>query len=242
MDAVRRQELEELARRLGHEFTDLSLLDTALHHSSYVHEHVKESLASNERLEFLGDAVLELVVTELLYDLFPAASEGQLSKARSGVVNEGRLAATARSLGLGRYLRLGRGEEKQGGRDKTSILADALEAVVAAVYLDGGLEAARGFLHRLLGREAARALRRAPRQDYKTRLQERVQEKLHITPRYQLLHSEGPDHDKTFTVALVIGEQEVSQGRGKSKKEAEQEAARVGLEKLAAGELLGDPA
>ena len=240
MDAVRRQELEELVRRLGHEFADLSLLDTALHHSSYVHEHVKEGLVSNERLEFLGDAVLELVVTELLYRLFPGASEGQLSKARSGVVNEGRLAAAARSLGLGGYLRLGRGEEKQGGRDKSSILADALEAVVAAVYLDGGLEAARRFLHELLGEEAARSLRRAPRQDYKTRLQERVQEILHITPRYQLLHSEGPDHDKTFTVALVIGEQEVSQGRGKSKKEAEQEAARVGLEKLEAGELAGE--
>ncbi|KMY68718.1 ribonuclease III [Desulfocarbo indianensis] len=232
MDDSRKLALQGLASDIGHDFQDLSLLDWALSHSSWVHEHPDEANGSNERLEFLGDAVLELVITEHLFRRFPEANEGQLSKARSGVVNENRLAATARALSLGEHLLLGKGEEGQGGRDKPSILADALEAIVAAVYLDGGLEAARGVLQGLLAEVAERSLARAPKRDFKTRLQERVQEALHITPRYKLLAASGPDHDKTFLVVCLVEEREVAQGSGKSKKEAEQEAARAGLEVL----------
>ncbi len=230
MDAQRQQNLENLARRLGHGFADLGWLHAALCHSSYVHEHPEEESGSNERLEYLGDAVLELVITELLYHRFPQASEGQLSKARSGVVNESRLAATARELDLGSHLLLGRGEESQSGHEKPSILADALEAVVAAIYLDGGLEAARGVIHGLLEPVAEQSILRAPKKDYKTRLQERVQEALHITPRYRLVGAEGPDHQKLFQVALEIDGQTICTGSGHSKKEAEQAAAQQGLE------------
>jgi ribonuclease-3 len=232
MDDSRRLALEGLASDIGYSFNDLSLLDRALHHSSWVHEHPEETPESNERLEFLGDAVLELVITEHLFHRFLEASEGQLSKARSGVVNEARLAATARDLQLGEYLLLGKGEETQGGRDKASILADALEALLAAVYLDGGLEAARGVFTELLADAAERSLSRAPKRDFKTSLQEKVQEALHVTPRYKLLLTLGPDHNKTFTVVCLVEGQEVAQGSGKSKKEAEQDAARASLEVL----------
>lgn len=230
MDPERAAALAQLADKLAHRFVDPQILEAALRHSSYVHEHPEEGGESNERLEFLGDAVLELVITEMLYQRFPQASEGQLSKARSGVVNESRLAATAGALGLGQYLLLGRGEESQNGHQKPSILADALEAVVAAVYLDGGLTAARQVITDLLAPVAEQAILRAPKKDYKTRLQERVQEALHITPRYLLLAAEGPDHDKLFRVALEIDNQPVAIGQGRSKKEAEQHAAQQGLD------------
>lgn len=230
MDPERAAALTELSDKLGHRFHDLGLLEAALRHSSYVHEHPDQAGVSNERMEFLGDAVLELVITQLLFERFPQASEGQLSKARSGVVNEGRLAATAGGLGLGQYLLLGKGEESQNGHQKPSILADALEAVTAAVYLDGGLPAARQVLLNLLGPVAERSIMRAPKKDYKTRLQERVQEALHITPRYLLLSAEGPDHDKLFLVSVEIDGQAVATGQGRSKKEAEQHAAQQGLD------------
>jgi ribonuclease-3 len=230
MEPARSSELRELQVKLGYQFQDQELLDAALRHSSYAHEHAELAGQSNERLEFLGDAVLELVVTHLLYERFPLASEGQLSKARSGVVNESRLAATARRLDLGGYLLLGRGEESQNGRDKPSILADAMEAVVAAVYLDGGLEAAQGVLAEIMGPAAEQAIVRAPKKDYKTRLQEKVQEALHLTPRYRIVASEGPDHDKTFQVVVEIDGRSVAEGSGRSRKEAEQEAAQRGLD------------
>jgi len=232
MEPAQHPGLSELVQRLGYSFTDPGLLLTALSHSSYVHEN-PEAAESNERLEFLGDAVLELVITQHLYHSCPEASEGQLSRARSAVVNEHRLSDHARRLGLGEHLLVGRGEELQGGRDKSSILADALEAVAAAVYLDGGLEAARDWLIGMLGEEAAKSLGRAPRRDYKTRLQEAVQERLKVTPRYRLVEASGPDHDKTFTVELFIGDKSAARGVGKSKKEAEQDAARQGLEAFA---------
>jgi ribonuclease-3 len=232
MDDTRRQALEGMAKEIDFEFSNLDLLDQALHHSSWVHEHPDEALGSNERLEFLGDAVLELVITEHLFHRFPEANEGQLSKARSGVVNEARLAATARELGLGDYLLLGKGEEGQGGRDKPSILADAMEALLAAVYLDGGLTSARKVFAELLADAAERSLSRAPKRDFKTRLQEKVQEAIHVTPRYKLLETSGPDHDKSFLVACLVDGEQVAQGTGKSKKEAEQDAARTSLEAM----------
>ncbi len=240
MDQARMLELKELSQKISYEFSDLSLLAEALRHSSYAHEHAEQGLGSNERLEFLGDAVLELVVTEMLFQRFPRASEGSLSKARSSMVNEGYLADTARQLELGRYLRLGKGEESQGGRDKSSILADALEAVLAAVYLDGGLARVTRVLDRLLGEQAGRSLEVAPRKDYKTRLQEKVQEVLHLTPRYELLGTEGPDHDKTFHVAVLVNGRRLAQGSGRSKKEAQQNAAKNGLARWEAQADLAD--
>ncbi|MCB2227289.1 MAG: ribonuclease III [Desulfarculaceae bacterium] len=230
LDLEQSQLLKELCRRLGHEFANQALLRQALRHSSYIHEHPEEDGDSYERLEFLGDAVLELSITEMLFARFPEASEGQLSKARAGVVNENRLASTARDLGIGPCLMLGRGEELQGGRDKPSILADVVESLAAAIYLDAGLEAARRVLLDLLGPAAERALERAPKKDFKTRLQEEVQERLHLTPVYEMIEAEGPDHAKVFTVAVIIGERSVASGKGRSKKEAEQEAACAALD------------
>lgn len=230
MDQDRSRKLSRLMGEMGFRFNDASLLDRALQHSSFVHEHPETGADSNERLEFLGDAVLELVITEFLFQRFPQAAEGVLSKARSGVVNEARLARTARKLDLGRYLLLGRGERGQGGFDKSSLLADAFEALLAAIYLDGGLYPVRQLVMRLLAPAAEEAISRAPRLDYKTRLQEKVQEVMHLTPRYKLVDTKGPDHDKTFVAALVIEGREAATGTGKSKKEAEQEAARQGLE------------
>ena len=232
MDAARRENLTEFEGRLGHAFRDVSHLNTALCHSSYIHEHPEEHLEANERMEFLGDAVLELCITRLLYFKYPDEPEGKLSKARSGMVNEHRLEKIARGLGLGEYLLLGKGEELQGGREKPSILADALEAVLAGIYLDSGLEGADGTIKRLFEPYLKNAIRRASRKDYKTRIQELVQEKQHMTPRYTLEDSRGPDHDKTFFVALTVGEEVLARGEGKSKKEAEQHAAQKGLEIL----------
>lgn len=155
--------LTQLCERLGYSFSEPALLLQAVRHSSYIHEHPEEMDQSYERLEFLGDAVLELVITELLYQRFPEASEGHLSKARAGVVNENRLAGVARSLDLGPCLLLGRGEEMQGGREKPSILADVVEAIAAAVYLDGGLDQAREVLGRLLAEATEKAMLRSPK-------------------------------------------------------------------------------
>ena len=232
MDAIRQENLLAFAGRLGHAFEDLSHLNNALCHSSYVHEHPDEHLDANERMEFLGDAVLELCITRLLYFQYPDAPEGKLSKARSGMVNESRLDTIARELGLGEHLLLGKGEELQGGREKPSILADALEAVLAGVYLDSGLEAADTVIRNLFGPYLQGAIRRASRKDFKTRIQELVQETQHLTPRYALVDSQGPDHDKTFYVALTIDDAVLARGQGKSKKEAEQHAAQKGLEIL----------
>lgn len=232
MDPKREKALQELADTLQYQFKDLGLLHLALCHSSYVHEHAGDMLSSNERLEFLGDAVLELCVTQLLFHRYPHAREGQLSKARSAMVNEGRLAQVARELKLGSYLLLGRGEELQQGRQKPSLLADAMEAVLAAIYLDSGLEAADTLVRRLLGPFAEAAIQRANRKDYKTRIQEKVQEMMRVTPRYQLLEASGPDHAKTFRVALIIDGRQAAVGEGRSKKEAEQMAARRALEEM----------
>ncbi|ADK84087.1 ribonuclease III [Desulfarculus baarsii DSM 2075] len=228
MDQTRLDMLKQLADQVGHGFSDWTALDEALRHSSFVHENPQRG-PSNERLEFLGDAVLELVVTQELFLRFDQASEGQLSRARSSVVNEARLAEAARQIDLGPCILLGKGEQGQGGQEKTSILADALEAVLAAVYLDGGLEAARDCVLALLGPLDERVIDRAPRRDYKTMLQERVQEDLRLTPRYRTIDESGPDHDKTFSVSIEINDRQLAMGAGKSKKEAEQNAARRGL-------------
>ncbi len=231
MDQKRQKLLSSLAKKIGHAYDDLNLLQNALRHSSYANEHPLEEEESNERLEFLGDAVLQLCVTRMLYERFPQATEGQLSKARASLVNENRLAALARRLKLGDCLLLGRGEKVQNGQEKSGILADAMEAVLASVYLDGGLALVDGILRRLLGPAVARSIKRSTQKDHKTKLQELIQEKMHITPCYQVLDAQGPDHAKTFRVVLLVDGRSLAEGKGKSKKEAEQNAAKSALEK-----------
>ena len=224
--------MQTLEERLGYRFRDRNLLCAAMIHSSYANEHRGSGLSSNERLEFLGDAVLGLVTGEYLFRTHPDAPEGDLTRMRAALVCEESLHEVAQSLGLGAYLKLGKGEESGGGRQRPSILADATESVFAAVYLDGGMEAARALIHRVLlerGREEAVERRR---RDYKTMLQEVVQRKANQVLRYEMIDASGPDHDKVFTCAVTLNDERIGQGSGRSKKEAEQAAAQSALEEL----------
>jgi ribonuclease-3 len=228
-------EAAELEQRLGHRFRDRALLDTALTHTSWLNEAALAGRADNERLEFLGDAVLALVTSDLLMAQLPDAPEGELSRARAALVSEGGLARAAALLDLGRFVLLGRGEEKTGGRARPSILANALEALVGAVYLDAGLEAARAIVGRLFEPEL-RDLPRHARLDFKSRLQERAQARWQVAPVYEVVAASGPDHDKRFEVALTVGGRELGRATGRSKKEAEQSAAAAALEAIDRGE------
>lgn len=216
---------------IGYFFNDLSLLDEALTHRSYLNEHPHPHRKDNERLEFLGDAVLNLALSDFLWKKYPHYPEGRLSKMRAGLVNEKTLAALARRLRLGAFLRMGKGEMLTGGRDKTSLLADALEALLGAVYLDGGFEAARSLVERLFFSDRLGQVFSAE-EDYKTLLQEWCQGTMKSTPIYRLVGEEGPDHQKTFFVELSLGERVLSRGKGNSKKEAEQKAAQKALSLL----------
>jgi ribonuclease III len=218
------RDVAELAALLGHGFADRELLERAVCHRSWANEQRGGPRLDNEKLEFLGDAVLALVVGQLLMEQYPELGEGELSVARAQVVSETGLSEVARELGLGEFLRLGRGEARSGGRSKPSLLADALEAVVASVFLDGGFDAARRLVSRLLGRRIAE-VDQTGFSDSKTRLQESAQAKLKATPEYRLVSELGPDHDKVFEVAVVIKEREWARAAGKSKKAAEQRAA-----------------
>jgi ribonuclease III len=217
-------------QRLGYTFRDRTRLECALTHKSYLNENVAQGRTDNERLEFLGDAVLDLVVGHLLMEAFPERNEGELSKTRAAIVHETGLAEVASELKLGDWLFLGRGEEQSGGRRKPSVLADACEALVAAIYLDGGFDAAFATVRLLFGSRVASA-RDAGLHDYKTRLQERAARR-RVQVRYQLVQEEGPDHDKTFEIAACIGDREYARGVGKTKKEAEQRAAEMALRAL----------
>jgi ribonuclease-3 len=233
VQATRAQALSDLADRLGHRFQNPALLERALRHSSYTHEHAGLGVASsNEQLEFLGDAVLALTVSDLLLKAFPEEAEGALSRRRAALVNARTLAAVARDLDLGVHLLLGRGEARQGGRDKPSLLADALEAVLAAVYLDGGIRAARALIRRwfapMLQSPAAFAW-----QDSKTALQELVQARYKVSPAYHLVEESGPSHAKRFCMEIRLGERVLAQGEGGTKKEAAQDAARRALAAMA---------
>ncbi len=224
--------MRELEKALGYRFQDETLLREALRHSSYANEHRGGESTSNERLEFLGDSVLGFVTAEFLFRRHPDAPEGDLTRIRARLVCEESLHEAAQKLGLGQYLCLGRGEEAGGGRERASILADATEAVIAAVYLDGGIDAAVELIHRLLLDEAAEARVAEKRRDYKTALQELVQRKPGQTPAYRLTGESGPDHDKRFTVAALLDDAVIGTGEGHSKKEAEQMAARDALARL----------
>ena len=231
-----------LEERLGHKFSNRELLEQALTHSSAIPELRGASaeapgdsayLSDNERLEFLGDAVLELLASEYLLAAFPEWSEGQLSKSRARIVNAGSLESAARRLRLGEHLRLGRGEEKTGGREKQTLLADAFEAVVAAVYLDAGLGAARELLQRILFEQALEERgERIAESDHKSALQEFLQGRGQAPAEYRLAGERGPDHQKTFHVEIWINGERLARGEGSTKKEAEQQAARSALEQL----------
>ncbi len=222
----------DLTEQLGYRFRDEALLERALTHSSYVNEQGRPYEENNERLEFLGDAVLDLIVGEALLSRCPHEEEGVLSKTRAIIVCESALAQLAQRLGIGERLLLGHGEALSGGRQRASMLADAMEAVLGAVYLDGGLEAVRGVALRLLSETMEEALSGKGFQDYKTRLQEALQAHGRQSIVYRVEREEGPDHDKTFFVSVSAGERLLGRGSGKNKKEAEQRAAQAALEEL----------
>jgi ribonuclease-3 len=231
-ETVHEQQLLPLENDLGYHFKDRGFLCEALRHSSYVNEQREPALKDNERLEFLGDAVLDLVVTHTLMHHFPETREGDLSRMRATIVNESQLAMVGQKLHIGEYLLLGRGEALSHGEEKSSILADALEAVIGAVYLDGGLEAAFGVVDRQFSELMVHVGERLSAEDFKSRLQEFVQAKFKTIPEYRVEAESGPDHDKKFEIRLTVGTFLTTRGTGKSKKAAEQAAARVALDKL----------
>ena len=224
--------MQELERKLNYAFRNPALLQEALNHSSYANEHRAAHLHSNERLEFLGDSVLGFVTAEFLFQRHPEAPEGDLTRIRAARVCEQSLYEVAQRLGLGQYLKLGRGEEAGGGRERTSILADAVEAVFAAVYLDGGMDAARALIHRCLLDAQRESVVEERRRDYKTALQELVQRQADQTLTYRMVDEQGPDHAKTFRAEVLLNGEAIGSGSGHSKKEAEQAAARAAMEAL----------
>jgi ribonuclease-3 len=240
MTPADRKKLKPLQVQLHYVFQDPELLVQALTHRSYAHEHGEPGTIHNERLEFLGDTVLGLVLSHLLYRMFPDLSEGELSRLRAGLVNEQQLKQLAQGLKLGKYLRLGRGEEVTGGRKKSSLLADALEAVLGAIYLEGGYDQASQLIRKLYRPhlEADEAVS-GPVLDSKTDLQEYCQGYLKITPTYEVIREEGPAHQKVFYVKVRIGNQVIGQGKGHSKKTAEQQAAERAMVKIRKKDLLG---
>ena len=233
------ERVKALEERLGTTFSRPELAVTALTHKSWVNEHRGEGFQDNERLEFLGDAVLNLAVGHRLMERFPQMKEGELTPLRARIVNEEGLSRIARQLVLGELLQLGRGEELSGGRDKTSLLANALEAVFAAVYLNGGLEPVMGLVDRHFSEALDGVAQALSPQDYKTKLQESAQERLKLTPRYQIVSETGPDHEKIFEVEVALGADVYARASGRSKKDAEQVAARLALEWMDRGEKPG---
>jgi ribonuclease III len=225
--------LETFQQTLDYRFNTIDLLDNALIHGSFVNENPAIFSKDNERLEFLGDAVIGLCLSDLLIRKFPDYAEGQLSKLRAYVVNEQSLAGLARKLNIGDYLLLGRGEESSGGRAKASILSNAFEAVAAAIYIDCGFEKTYKFLENIFGPVVEEGIKSVIYRDYKTALQEICQNRFKETPKYTLINEVGPDHDKVFEISLTVAGIITTTGTGKSKKEAEQRAARRALEEFA---------
>ncbi len=228
----RQKALKAFQKKIHYRFKSIDLLDQGLRHKSFVHENLEAAGEDNERLEFLGDAVLDLVISHLIMERYPDSPEGHLSRLRASVVNETRLAGIARELLVGDYLLLGKGEEMTGGRQKNSILAAALEAILACVYLDGGFKKAWQVISQLFSFHLDLAEQEGFDQDFKTKLQEFSQEILKATPRYTVAKEFGPAHDKIFGVKVLIRDKVAGAGSGKSKKEAEQRAARRTLQKL----------
>lgn len=233
MDEKRRTTLNDLERQLSYRFQNVTLLENALVHRSFINENTDFALQDNERLEFLGDAVLELCVSTLLMQKYPEFTEGQLSKLRAAVVNEPSLSELAKRFQLGKFLLLGKGEENSGGRMKSSILANCFEAVMAAIYLDCGFdytcEYVKNLFEPLIDKEGTKSL---ISRDFKTLLQEVCQNRFKVIPQYAIVDEQGPDHDKTFEMRITIGDGITATAIGKSKKEAEQRAAQKAMEIL----------
>ena len=227
--------IKDLEAAIGYRFHNIALLQNALTHSSYANERWHNSLLSNERLEFLGDSILGMLVAEYLYRTFPGRPEGELTRMRADMVCEKTLAEVANRIGLGNHLLLGHGEDRLGGRTRDSILADAMESVIAACFLDGGLDAALQFVRKFILVEVP--VSRLNNMDYKTALQELVQQKKNQVLCYHLVGQSGPDHDKQFEVELTLNDAVVGRGSGSSKKRAEQMAARDAMEKLFPGKV-----
>ena len=225
--------IKELEAAIGYKFKNIALLQNALAHSSYANERWHNSLMSNERLEFLGDSILGMCVAEYLYCTFPDRPEGELTRMRADMVCEQTLANVAGRIGLGNHLLLGKGEEQGGGRTRNSILADAVESVIAASFLDGGMSAAKQFIQKFILVEVP--VKKLHNVDYKTSLQELVQQKKNQVLTYTLVGESGPDHDKHFEVEVCLNGKVVGLGSGSSKKRAEQDAARVAIETLFPG-------
>ena len=222
--------IKELEAAIGYRFQNITFLQNALAHSSYANERWHNSLMSNERLEFLGDSILGMVVAEHLYRSFPNRPEGELTRMRADMVCERALARVANQIGLGTHILLGKGEEQGGGRSRESILADAVESIIAACYLDGGMDAAKQFVVRFVLSDVP--VTKLHNTDYKTALQELVQQKKNQTIQYTLVGESGPDHDKQFRVELSLNGEVLGCGTGTSKKRAEQEAAKEAIEAL----------
>ncbi len=222
--------IKDLEAAIGYRFQNITLLQNALTHSSYANERWHNSLKSNERLEFLGDSILGMVVAEYLYKNFPDRPEGELTRMRADMVCEKTLASVAARINLGHHLMLGNGEEQGGGRSRDSILADAVESVIAASFLDGGMAAARSFIEKFILVEVP--VRKMHNADYKTALQELIQQKKNQTLSYALVGESGPDHDKRFEVEVSLNGRVIGTGTGSSKKRAEQMAAQSALENL----------
>ena len=225
--------LKDLETALGYRFLNITLLENALTHSSYANERWHNSLLSNERLEFLGDSVLGMLVAEFLFHSFPNRPEGELTRMRADMVCETTLANAANVIGIGEHLLLGHGEERFGGRNRNSILADAMESVIAAAFLDGGIAAAKGIVEKFVLTEVP--VHKLHNADYKTALQELVQQKKNQVLSYALVDQSGPDHDKQFTVEVSLNGTVVGKGTGTSKKRAEQAAACAAMEQLFPG-------
>ena len=224
--------MNTLEEKLDYCFRDKTLLQRALYHSSYANEHRGSGIESNERLEFLGDAVLGVVTADDLFHKHPHMPEGDLTRIRAALVREESLYEAAQQLNLGEYLLLGHGEELGGGRQRPSILADATEAIFAAIYLDGGMEEARRIIRRVVLNREKEEIVEERRRDYKTELQELVQRQSGSVLRYEMTGSSGPDHAKVFEARVLLNEQPVGSGSGRSKKEAEQSAAHAALDAL----------
>ena len=222
--------IKDLEAAIGYRFKNITLLQRALTHSSYANEYWRDSLMSNERLEFLGDSILGMVVAEHLYRTFPDRPEGELTRMRADMVCETSLARIAMQVDLGKHLLLGNGEEQSGGRKRPSILADAVESVIAASFLDGGMAAAEEIIRRFVLSDVP--AEKMKNQDYKTALQERIQQKKSQQLVYRLIGESGPDHAKEFAVEVLLNGEVVGTGSGSSKKRAEQDAARAAMEAL----------
>jgi ribonuclease-3 len=231
MSRIPNHNIDELEKRIGYKFKNPELLLNALTHSSYANEN-RGRISDNERLEFLGDAVLGLVIADYLYRLFEEHKEGDLTKIRASIVSEEPLSLIARDIGLGQFLLLGKGEANTGGRDRDSVLADAVEAVIGAVYLEAGINQAKELIIGLFSSLMEKSFQGKGFQDYKTNLQEMLQAKGEEEIVYRVIKESGPDHNKEFVVEVLCGRRVKGRGKGKSKKEAEQRAAKEALEKI----------